>query len=660
MNVPSLEVAVAECVRNAIDAHATSVQVSVDASACSFSVSDNGDGVTANDFALLFVRSATGKGQSCRGECLASIVWSSLRVSVTSRAVGAPRALCKSAQEGRVGDVCVADTARAVGTTVDVFDLFRRLPVRRASSFAMAQANLWRVKAALEAIAIAHPALSVALFDAARGVQVLRTRQRATMLQTFLDIHGADYAHSMRPLDALPDASYCWSGWTSLPLPPGHSNKELQLVFVNRRHLGKTPFHKLVNRLYRESLVLEEVRHRVRFPIFILSLECSPDLVDFSLDPGKSIVEFADIARPLRLLEMSIRKVIHGREALPKDALFEFFGECTEPRPEEREEEHQEEQQQSGEIATDTEEESPSLPPATKKIERRHSDPALLVSRLSSFLLAPRSCDSDREEYGDHPVPNPLSVRRRVAQKATVAAAAAPRADNDPPRKRIAPPVVPVFSDIPCRPCTLRKDSLLKMRVLAQLEDRYIIAACEGAVWAFDQHAVHERVRLEQLEAIVYGSNGKQRQIDHRIGDWQWPLGTRDAERVQRHQKRLIEWGYDVKLVPQSEGGRFLRVWKVPVICGNALTAADLCDFLSELDKASGAADIRPPGVQHLLALKACRSAIKFGTPLSMDECTELLRQLADCRTPFQCAHGRPNVFPLFDCAVLRGFSGSK
>lgn len=41
--------------------------------------------------------------------------------------------------------------------------------------------------------------------------------------------------------------------------------------------------------------------------------------------------------------------------------------------------------------------------------------------------------------------------------------------------------------------------------------------------------------------------------------------------------------------------------------------------------------------------------AIMFNDELTKDECTSLVRRLATCAFPFQCAHGRPSMVPLVD-----------
>jgi len=54
-----------------------------------------------------------------------------------------------------------------------------------------------------------------------------------------------------------------------------------------------------------------------------------------------------------------------------------------------------------------------------------------------------------------------------------------------------------------------------------------------------------------------------------------------------------------------------------------------------------------------MLNSRACRSAIMFNDELSHEQCKVLIRRLADCAFPFQCAHGRPSLVPLVDLAVL-------
>ncbi|KAH8685383.1 hypothetical protein BGZ60DRAFT_522677 [Tricladium varicosporioides] len=59
-----------------------------------------------------------------------------------------------------------------------------------------------------------------------------------------------------------------------------------------------------------------------------------------------------------------------------------------------------------------------------------------------------------------------------------------------------------------------------------------------------------------------------------------------------------------------------------------------------------------PQGIIDMLHSRACRSAIMFNDELTLGQCEILIRRLADCIFPFQCAHGRPSLVPLVDLST--------
>ncbi|CAG8461839.1 17223_t:CDS:10 [Dentiscutata heterogama] len=54
-----------------------------------------------------------------------------------------------------------------------------------------------------------------------------------------------------------------------------------------------------------------------------------------------------------------------------------------------------------------------------------------------------------------------------------------------------------------------------------------------------------------------------------------------------------------------------------------------------------------PRGIIDIVNSKACRGAIKFNDKLTLNQCQELISELALCDFPFQCAHGRPSMIPI-------------
>ena len=62
---------------------------------------------------------------------------------------------------------------------------------------------------------------------------------------------------------------------------------------------------------------------------------------------------------------------------------------------------------------------------------------------------------------------------------------------------------------------------------------------------------------------------------------------------------------------------------------------------------------IASPNVFHTCFCCLFVGAVKFGEPLGVSECQELIKRLSKCQLPFQCAHGRCLFTFLF--FVLRG-----
>ena len=55
---------------------------------------------------------------------------------------------------------------------------------------------------------------------------------------------------------------------------------------------------------------------------------------------------------------------------------------------------------------------------------------------------------------------------------------------------------------------------------------------------------------------------------------------------------------------------------------------------------------------RNIFKLDNVSGAIKFGQRLSRIQCRSLLTALSSCSLPFQCAHGRPSIVPLFSCSA--------
>ncbi|XP_029349609.1 DNA mismatch repair protein Mlh3 isoform X2 [Echeneis naucrates] len=186
-----------------------------------------------------------------------------------------------------------------------------------------------------------------------------------------------------------------------------------------------------------------------------------------------------------------------------------------------------------------------------------------------------------------------------------------------------------------------------------------------------DQHAAHERVRLENLVADSYeyhpDASGERRLCSSTILPPLEISVTEDELRLLRScQSDLRNFGLEVKFSQAAEPR--IYVGKVPLCFiekesnerrrGRPSVIKPIVEeYLREqIELLRSTGRVRgtlPLTVQKVLASLACHGAIKFNNSLSRDECHSLVASLSSCQLPFQCAHGRPSIAPLVDILHL-------
>ncbi|KAM4690967.1 DNA mismatch repair protein Mlh3-like isoform 2-T2 [Rhinophrynus dorsalis] len=223
-------------------------------------------------------------------------------------------------------------------------------------------------------------------------------------------------------------------------------------------------------------------------------------------------------------------------------------------------------------------------------------------------------------------------------------------------------------------PYRFTKEMIHSMKVLQQVDNKFI--AClintkmdesgdqDGNLLVLvDQHAAHERVRLEQLIADSYepvpGDSGKRKLKVSLVSP---PLELDVTEENYRLLRVLAGSLENVGLSLSFLDSRVPRVLvaKVPLCFvekeanetqrGRSTVAKILVELLQ---MARGARGTVPLTVLKVLASQACHGAVKFNDPLSLEECRHLVQALSHCHLPFQCAHGRPSLLPLADLRHL-------
>jgi DNA mismatch repair protein MutL len=183
-----------------------------------------------------------------------------------------------------------------------------------------------------------------------------------------------------------------------------------------------------------------------------------------------------------------------------------------------------------------------------------------------------------------------------------------------------------------------------ELRILAQLDDTFILATDGDALVLVDQHAAHERVAFETI-----ARRGAEPRSEPLLIPYTIELDADDAVRFEASLASLAEAGLEA----EPFGERTFRVSATPA--GYAARAFDVRGYLADLGDEVRGLSAR----ERVWASLACHSVVRAGDPLEPSEMSALLARLRRCENPMHCPHGRPTLVRIEPEAIARMFKRS-
>jgi DNA mismatch repair protein MutL len=300
---------VRELVDNALDAGASQVIVKLSAGGVrQIVVEDDGSGIPRDELALALRRHATSKIASLtdlervgtmgfRGEALAAVA-SIAELTLASRTAGAAQAVRLDARSGETGPV-----ARAVGTTVEVRELFFATPARR--KFLKSDATeLAHCVEAVRRHALARPDVSFAIWH--EGRLATQWRAAATRDARLADVMGAEFMAASLVLQGGA-GPVSLSGRVGTP-DAARARADHQYVYVNGRFVRDRGVAHGVRSAF------DDVLHGARQPVYALFIDIDPERVDVNVHPTKIEVRFRDG----REVHEAVRRAVEAALAAPR------------------------------------------------------------------------------------------------------------------------------------------------------------------------------------------------------------------------------------------------------------------------------------------------------------------------------------------------------
>jgi DNA mismatch repair protein MutL len=280
---------VRELIDNALDAGSTSITLRVLAGGVrSIVVEDNGTGIASGQLTLALKRHATSKISSLsdlesldtmgfRGEALAAVS-SVSDMSIVSQTVDQPHAWRIDARTGEI-----SPAARAVGTTIEVRELFFSTPARRKFLKTDATELAHCVESARRH-ALARPDVGFAIWsDGKLHDQWLAC---GSQLERITQILGDELGGQCLALSHTVGTAQI-TGFVGTP-DAARSRADQQYCYVNGRYVRD----KVIQHAVRQAFA--DVLHGARQPVYVLSVAMDAARVDVNVHPTKIEVRFRD------------------------------------------------------------------------------------------------------------------------------------------------------------------------------------------------------------------------------------------------------------------------------------------------------------------------------------------------------------------------------
>lgn len=312
---------VKELVENSIDAGATKIEILISNDCRNIRVADNGSGIHPDDIELAFVKHATSKihcekdlyevhSLGFRGEALASII-SIARVTATSRIKDFDYGVKVDCENS---EVIKQKTGCAIGTVMEVKDLFFNLPVR-LKFLKNPSTEFSYIVEISQLIALSNPGVSIVLKN--NNSEYFKTSGSNDLKTAICEIYTNSFMDKLKTVvktDLLSGLKI--SGYAATPDFTRSSRKSV-ITFLNGRVVKCQILSKAIETAYKSMLPIK------RYPFVIVNLQMPVEDVDINVHPQKKEVRYKSPNQVFQFVMSAISSAISSSVSIDSSSLGE-------------------------------------------------------------------------------------------------------------------------------------------------------------------------------------------------------------------------------------------------------------------------------------------------------------------------------------------------
>lgn len=583
---------VKELVENAIDAKAAQITIETkEAGLEMIRVTDDGEGIEADDVETAFKRHATSKITSredlfrvatlgFRGEALPSIASVSDVVLMTAHA-GDETGTTIHIKGGKI----VLNDASQLrnGTQITVSDLFFNTPARLKYLSSLAT-ELSHVSDIVNRLALSHSDVAFVLKN--NGKTLLKTAGNGNQKQTFSAIYGVKAAAKMISFNAK-DLDFEVDGMVSYP-ELTRSNRNGISLLINGRYIRNFKLTKAVLNGYGSKLMVG------RFPYAVINIRLDPLLCDVNVHPTKQEVRISKEPQLEKLISEGIFARLSQENLIP-NAVKNLN--------------HSKRTGFSG-GQTDLLEKSP-----------KYKGP---VSAEVTAALVGESLDDK------------LDGKQNVLAKDVRPIVISKRTDLEKAELKIWDQKY-VQKKTSVKDQEISAESSQKrfpeLRYIGQMHGTYLFAESADGLYIIDQHAAQERCKYEYYRTEIGNVSSNQQRL---LVPIVLTYPTTDSLKIEENLDKLANLG--IELEDFGKNTYILRQHPTWFKQGEEEEIVrEMIDMFLNDDKLT-VAKFR----EKTAIMMSCKRSIKANHHLEEEQAKVLLKKLSACENPFNCPHGRP------------------
>ena len=595
---------VKELVENAIDAGATAVTVEIKDGGISFiRVTDNGNGIPADQVKEAFLRHATSKIRTSedlanihslgfRGEALSSIsaVAQVEMMTKTKDSLMGVHYVVEGGKETDFSQVGVPE-----GTTILVKNLFFNTPARR-KFLKTAITEGGYIADLCEHLAMSKP--EVAFRFISNNQVKFHTSGNGDVREIIYRIFGKDFIKEIIPIDCK-EADIRMHGYLGKPTL-NRSNRNFENCFINGRYVKSLFLSKAIEDGYRNFLM----QHK--FPFVILYFDIDTDKVDVNVHPTKMDIRITDSQKYYDFIVKSISDTLQHREMIPDMELEDLNKKTSKPAVTERTavpEPFEQKRMEEYKVKED-------FSYITNRLFGEEKDP--VITKLSAISPPQRS------------MPSSPKITEPKTAKTTI---------NEPSSDVINSVQMNLFEER-----ILKQENKDKFEILGQIFQTYWLVRYEEQLLFVDQHAAHEKVKYEKLITSI-----KEETIPTQ--SLQPPLVLHLTQKEEAALEEYHSYFENLGFVWEDFGSHSIAMREMPLELYGKSEKRFFEEILDEL--VENGCKGTPEVIQEKIASMACKSAVKGNQTFSPSEMNALLDQLFQLENPYHCPHGRPTMISM-------------